>query len=281
MGSLEAPRNKRQVMTTWPATNRHGCLVPRRGPKERELPRHGIVVDDGIEMKADACGLVDLEGEGVEIDREAHAARLEVRLFQRPEFEKTLRTLTFGKACEGLDLSRREEICGRREGRIAALGIFDVDSHLEIARDDESDQAACMRQIEAKVTRLTRRRDERTPVRVQLEFPGAWVDRSVAREQYSKVRAREERGVPIDLETKSSNPLPLGLGDELPVRCQEIWIACLGVGKPDMRRSIVQIDRHLSILHGACLRTHRPERCARDRPETRAAVALGLRRQKR
>src|SRR5580704_3464444 len=63
-------------------------LVPRRDRERLELPRGGVVGEAGIEGDADRRGLVEQEGELVERDREAHPARLDVRLLERPVVEE-------------------------------------------------------------------------------------------------------------------------------------------------------------------------------------------------
>ena len=80
-------------------------------------------------------------------DHEAHSARFDVGLLQRPVQKETIELFFLGKLSERRYFRRREKAVGDAEKLAAPLPVFDVDADLPLARDDTRDEAVRVREL--------------------------------------------------------------------------------------------------------------------------------------
>ena len=162
----------------------------------------------------------------VERDLEPEAARLDVRLFERPVVEEPLR-LALGRPGPQLaDFGRREVPIGDLDGGAGAPGVLDVDADLAVPRHQADDHAVRVREVEAQRRLDQRRRDLGPAEGADLERPFSRLDgRLVRREDGPDQRPGHEILVAVPREHEAAVALALGGREQRVVGVEQRRIA--------------------------------------------------------
>ena len=129
------------------AADGHGEAMRGRRPALRELPGLGLIVNLAREGDGRRLRRRQREGEVGERQRQAHAARLDVRLLQGPVVEEHALLIGGRQRSQIGDLARREEAIGDVVGE-RAVHPLDVHAHVPGGGDRAGDQAVGVRHVE-------------------------------------------------------------------------------------------------------------------------------------
>ncbi len=198
-----------------------------RDAQVRELPGGGVVADRGSERHCGPAIGCDVERDLGERQRDPGAARLQIRLLQRPVLEKRAPAVLIVQSLERGGFGSREEAPRELLEVRAASQVFDVEAEIVGERHSTGGEARRVRQVEAERGCAGGSGDFGPAVLGLAEAPRLGRDVCVSRERHARERPRHEPIVTVrvrrgpsdarEIVCRQPRPAPLdrlGVSDE-------------------------------------------------------------------